>query len=375
MRLIISSSLIFLKRSLRIILCAMLCLLSVAVLLSVLFVNHDFQPAKLAIINGDGSGYMEPIINSVIDSGFKGLLSVEFCDSVEQSDGCTAVLTLPEGFFESVMTGENIVPTLTVNVSSPLEGAWISALARNAARLLSSAQHVIRAVNEAMLSDSIPFEQRQKLIFYTDIELLDDYLTRKGRFESIELSSTGELSPIQYYAASGVSFILFTLVFLVFSPIKELKSFSDFSQRKKSCFAAVFFSCIFLSLTLTAVGILAMRAKPSDILSPGFFIASLLLCSMMLFFPIATQDPAGCAAISFGFCLIQAVFGGGLLPEALLPSTLADISSFMPLSVMRHLLADAAFGCGYSGYTVAAVWCVLTTLCCLLLWMRKEEKA
>ncbi|MBQ2752228.1 MAG: hypothetical protein IJF25_06590 [Oscillospiraceae bacterium] len=375
MRLILCCCFITLKRGIRAVICAAACLFAVAAVLSAMFASRDFAPARLAVICHDDSGYIEPIVHSVIDSGFKGLLSVDFFDSADDTQNHTAVLTLPENFFESVMSGENVEPQLSVNVSSPIEGAWISALAKNAARLLSSAQHVISAVNQAMIADQIPFEQRQKLIFYTDIELLDNYLTRKGRFESIPLSATGSLSIAEYYAASAVSFVLFTLVFLLFSPIKELFGFAAFSKRRKRCFAAAFLSCFILSLLLTAVGVAVIGGRISAVISLEFFAAALLLCAMMLLFPAISGDSAGCAALSFGFCLIQAIFGGGILPQALLPAPLAKASEFMPLTLMRNLIADSAFGCGFDGALIAALWCVLPLLLCFAFWTRKGDNA
>jgi len=375
LRLIFCCCFMTLKRGSRAVICAAACLFAAAAVLSAMFVSRDFTPARLAVISRDDSGYIEPIVRSVIDSGFKGLLSVEFLDSADDTKNHTAVLTLPENFFESVMSGENAEPQLSVNVSSPIEGAWISALAKNAARLLSSAQHVIRAVNQAMITDQIPFEQRQKLIFYTDIELLDNYLTRKGRFESIPLSATGSLSIAEYYSASAVSFVLFTLVFLLFAPIKELFGFAAFSKRRKNCFAAAFLSCFILSLLLTSAGVIAIGGRISAVISLEFFAASLLLCAMMLLFPTVTGDSAGCAALSFGFCLIQAVFGGGILPQALLPAPLAKVSGFMPLTLMRCLIADSAFGCGFEGTLLAALWCVLPLILCFVIWTRKGDNA
>ena len=96
---------------------------------------------------------------------------------------------------------------------------------------------------------------------------------------------------------------------------------------------------------------------------------------MMLLFPAISGDSAGCAALSFGFCLIQAVFGGGILPQALLPAPLAKASEFMPLTLMRNLIADSVFGCGFDGVLIAALWCVLPLLLCFFIWTRKGDKA
>ena len=139
--------------------------------------------------------------------------------------------------------------------------------------------------------------------------------------------------------------------------------------------AAALASCFLLSLALTALGFLSMCGDPAQLVSPAFFMAALLLSLIMLLFPSITADHAGCAALSFGLCLIQAAFGGGILPEALLPEVLAKISVFMPLSIMRRLLSDAAFGCGFDQTAAAVVWCVLMLVICAAFWLGKGAEA
>lgn len=66
-----------------------------------------------------------------------------------QSGQAAAAVLLPEGFLNSLVTGENASPTLVVNAARPLEMLLVGTLAQSAIRMLVSAQQGIAATMAA----------------------------------------------------------------------------------------------------------------------------------------------------------------------------------------------------------------------------------
>ena len=370
MRLIFTASIIALKRSMLIVLSAALCL---SLLAAVAVPTAQPPQVKLAIINQDKDPFATSVIKMLINKQFSGVLSAEFFENEKDTQNCAAVLILPNGFFKSVMTGENISPKVYINVSSPLEGLWIGALAKSASRLLSSAQNVVSAIYAAIKEDNVPPEQAEEMIVLLNGILLNDYLSRKGRFESVLLSATGAVSAVEYYISAAAAFLLFTISFLLFDPISQLKVFGAISKKPIHCFCAAFLSCLLTAFALTALSVIAVSQNPKLLLTSSFFVCSLLLCGVMLIFPCLSQNGGFCAALSCGFCLIQAIFGGLLLPEALLPQPLANLCGFLPLSIMRRAFAHTAYNCGFESMAAALLWCALLLSLSFILWFKKEE--
>jgi len=374
MRFILSATCVALKRSVSVILCVGICLAAVAAAFSVAMPLAKAEPIKIAIVNQDDSAMMLPIVTTMLESRLGGMLKTELCDTEQQAEHYAAVLVLPNGFFNSVMSGENLAPKLTVNASSPFEGLWISSLAKSAAKLITQAQNVVGAVNAAAKEAELSVSERDKVIMSLNTYLLNDYLTRKGRFESVTLSATGEITAAQHYFSGAVSFLCFVMAFLLFAPIKELRDFAFFSNKRMHCMISAAINCMAVSMLITSAAVIIL-GDPDDILSSGFIKAAVLLFSVMLLFPSVTKAPASCAALCCGACLFQAVFGGFVLPEALLPPALQAVSRFLPMTLFRRVLADTAFGCGFGGDAILFAWCLLLISVSVLCWMRKEEAA
>ena len=371
MRLVFSAACIILKKSASAIICALLCLAIIAAAVSAASSIAEAEPVKIAIVNHDDSSMMLPLVTTMLESRLDGMLKAELCDTEDQAQSYAAMLILPHGFFNSVMSGENIAPKLTVNAPSPFEGLWISSVVQTAARLISKAQNVVGAVNTAADEAGLSPDERNKVIMSLNGYLLNDYLTRKDRFESVILSATGSINAVQHYMSAAVSFFCFITAFLLFPSIKELRDFSVFSGKRVHCLTAAAVSCLLLAVLITFSAAFSLQA--SKLMPFNLIKTALLLFSIMLFFPSVSKNSASCAAFCCVFCMFQAVFGGFLLPEALLPSALSTASQFFPMSVFRKALADTVWGCGFKGNAVLFGWCILLNILSSLSWMRKGD--
>lgn len=374
MKLIFQGWRIALRHSLGAVLGILVCLaLLFAAALVVLQTAPKPEPVKLAIVSLDDSPMPATLISSVVASRFEGVATVTLLEADDSVDGFAAVLTLPQGFWSSIMTGENRAPALTVNVSSPLEGLWIRQLAQSAGRTLLGAQNAVGGMLSAMYAEGLSDDEIDKKLLTADMALMESYLTRKGLFDSQTLRATGNVSAMQYYGGSAVSFALFSLLFLLFPPLYTLRQFSTLSQHRHETFAACLLAAVTLFALLCPLGVMVL-GTPVKNMSVGSGILLIVLCaSLLVLCAAAFRSPAACAAAVTGLGLVQALFGGGLLPEALLPPPLTPLCRLLPLSLMRRLALDAAFGVGFSDVAATLLWCALFTGGALLLWLRKED--
>ncbi|MDF3005019.1 MAG: hypothetical protein K0S22_1491 [Oscillospiraceae bacterium] len=330
------------------------------------------EPVNLAILSIDDSSMPATLISSVMASRFEGVATVVLLKPNDNTDDYAAVLTLPQGFWNSIMTGENLAPALTVNVSSPLEGLWIRQLAQAAGRTLLSAQNAVGGMVSAMYAEGLSDDEINQKLLSADMALMESYLTRKGLFDSQLLRTTGDVTAIAYYGGSAVSFVFFALLFLLFPPLYALRQFAAFSRRRCETFASCILTAITLYAMLCPLGIIALGTPIQKILG-GSSLLLILLCASLLVFCTATfKSTPACAAAVTGLALIQALFGGGLLPQAMLPPSLLPLCRLLPLSLMRRLTIDSAFGVGFSDTAATLLWCIFFTGSALLLWWRKE---
>lgn len=374
MKLILQGWHIALRRSLVAVLGILACLaLLFTAALTVLRTAPKPEPVRLAIVSLDDSAMPAKLLSSVVASRFEGVATVTLLGPDETADDFAAVLTLPKGFWNSIMTGENLTPALTVNVSSPLEGLWLHQLAQSAGRTLLSAQNAVGGMLSAMYAEGFSDDEINKKLFSADMALMESYLTRKDLFGSQILRTTGNVSAVQYYSGSAASFVFFALLFLLFPPLYALRQFSEFSQRRRETFASCLLTAISLFALLCPLGVLALGTHVENILG-GSSILLIIFCASLLVLCVATfRSSATCAAAVTGLALIQALYGGGLLPEALLPPLLAPLCRLLPLSLMRRLIIDAAFSSGFSDTVAVLVWSTLFVGGALLLWLRKER--
>lgn len=376
MRLTVNATVIALKKALlpMLILLAALLLVGMVIFSALSISPAAFEPIEIAVISEDNSPLAVSLIESTVNSRFKSLAQIRLCENEKQTVGCAAVITLPNGFWQSVMSGENLSPKLEIRSASPFEGLWVRQLADSAARLLTRAQNAVSGIYAAALKDGLSDSEIDRVIFAADMSLLNDYLTRKGRFESVYLSATGSIGISEYYLCSAASFAVFSLLFLMYEPLSVTKSFSRFSGCKWRCFFAAAAAAFILSLLLTSLAAATVKPDIRVILSREILLSAFLCCSLLLFSLAFMPDMPCCAAFCFCSAVVQALFGGGFLPEALLPQKLSLLCGLLPLSLLRRLFSNAAFSANFGCEAAAIFWCALLTAAAAAKWLRTGAK-
>lgn len=362
----------------------LLCLLCVLTLCGGLLVAVTAAPkeertrekARIAVVNHD----TDPLSGTVLDTLFQAedlLAPVELCPLEEDAlrEGAyAAVITIPENFLKSIMTGENRSPTVEIMTGSPLEAAWIRQLALSGVQALSAAQlGVYTVLHEAESRGGMPDSLYQLMAADVNVTLMRAFFERGDRIQARTLSASGTLTLPQYYFAALGAALLFCYGFLFYGAMDALRRFGAAAGHKGALLAAglahlfLLQFCFSAPLCCLAAGGLTVAALGSAA------VLALLSCAAAQFcigiFPTGASCAAGCILIS----LTQAFFGGLLIPLPLMPSVFSAIAPFLPAYQGMQALGGAFQGgleaTAMSALIQAAALLAAGTVC----WLRPRR--
>lgn len=318
----------------------LLCLLCVLLLCTLLFTalfrslpqGPPPEKAKVGIINLDGSAFSVSMIRMALgDAGLSEMIeTTDLPPGAENRSEYTAVITIPKGFLESVLTGENLSPVVELDWSSPLEAMWVRQMILAGTRALSAAQRGVYAVLEAAnWGNGMDEKQYNLLVAEVNMQLLNAFFDKLSLLEQHRLSASGNLTLPQYYACALAAFLPFCYGFLFQPAIQNLRRFSHAVQKKWILLSAGWLH-IFLLEALFALPIFLLFSHGKFPVLPwllfGFLAgANAFLCALL--FP----EQGICAAVHLALATGQALCGGLLLPLALLPAGFSAVAPFLPV--------------------------------------------
>ena len=211
MRLFATSFLIVCKHSGRRLLC-LLCVLGVCAALGYaafsVLPQQEQPKAAVAVVNLDTNPISRMALRSAasMESAEK-LLDMQFVTPQQARDGSyAAVITIPEGFIDSILNGENISPVIELDLSSPLEAMWVRQLLDAAAADLTAAQRGVYTVQESVsYGEGMSARQYDQLVMGINMLFVRAFLDRLSLVQEQTLSASGALSLPLYYLAAAVS--------------------------------------------------------------------------------------------------------------------------------------------------------------------------
>lgn len=328
------------KHSGRRLLCLLCVLLFCAALLTAFFTapkaEAAVRKAKVGVINLDENPLSVSMMNTLLEGeNLSDLIEVVMLlpDGTGKQD-CTAVITVPQGFLESVLNGENISPILEVDLSSPLEAMWIRQMAVAGARALSAAQLGVYAVLDAAdYGRDMDARQYNLLVADVNLTLLRTFFDRLSLLSQERLSASGQLSLPQYYAAALAAALVFCYGFLFYPAMEGLRRFTKAARcGSGAVFLAGALHILVLEMLLTLPIFLVLANGKFQREEIRLWLAlSLLAGGTALFCTQIFRDRAACAAASILLTLGQALCGGLLVPLALLPAGFSSAAHYFPL--------------------------------------------
>lgn len=252
----------------------------------------------------------------------------------EATDGLAAVVTLPQGFTDSILTGENLSPTVQLG-SSGISAVYIRALCTAMERYLSAAQTgIYRVLGSA---EALSPQQYQGLAADINLRYVALFANRLSmlsqRYHSYDSS---------YLLGCAVSVLLFLLCGALGGAVPSLlaaaRSMGGIGGSGAALFAGS--SCGIFLFRLPVTFCCATLAFGRQAWQSPLAILTLaaLLGAVGIFFFVAVGSAGTAALLLCGFTLVTALFAGIIIPAELLPEALTRLSPLLPIYHVRELV-------------------------------------
>ena len=289
-------------------------------------------------------------MESIADTCRFLVVSKEEGFSMLQEGKAAAVLVLPGGMIDGIMNGNNVPVQVYFPENAGIESALLKELTDAGVQMLRVAQAEIYGIYDTAKNYGA-FEQLSVLEGDIDRFNLAFALERLALFQVKEVSATGNLSLLQYAAASGVVFFLLLLgmacypVMQSYPPVLQgqlLRQGISIGQQCIGkwlcgvCSMGVGFLSFFLMIKGLA-GVLGYAAWMPEIgIGQGIVCVIILLCITTFIYFIFQLADNGTAAILFLFFLsvVMIYCSGGFLPSAFLPEAVQKIGRILPTTYL-----------------------------------------
>lgn len=257
----------------------------------------------------------------------------------------TAVLLLPEGFLDSVLSGENLPVTLLTSRARPLESWLVQWLGQSVSRMLAAAQAGIYTVSERYHAAGVTKPGEEEMLLQVNLAYLGWVSGREELYDSVTVSATGTLSVTHHYALSVLAYLPLLAAPLLY-PAFGGDELAAWHRRRRAvglspasgalgavaASAALLLPLVWLPLAALGGGLDGLLPAA---LTAWTAVAYCGLCAVL------ARSAGAAGLMAFLPATLALVLAGGVLPPALLPRGLREMVSLCPLTWARETLAAA----------------------------------
>lgn len=261
-------------------------------------------------------------------------------------------IIVPEKFISSIMNGTNTPLEIIVWDNSSITSYIANEMFMSYAKYLGLAQSSVYSVIDVAYSNNLTDDERKSLRTTVNLTFLDRSLNKDTFFQVVDVSKQGQASLLQHYLASAV---MLTLIFMSFVLMPHLQGYNQALRVKLDTFnmgshhilISNLISCVaglYISFIPCFVGISIVNKSfnplglikiiPSLIII-GFIIALVAVLTRSIFAANMTMLIVGVAI---------AYIGGGIIPRAMLPSIIQELSQLMPGRLLIENISAALYG-------------------------------
>lgn len=348
-------------------------------MLAVILGTIAFSAGKIlygdAVIGRVNIGVVLPEQDTLAVTAVRMLTSLESVKSVcdfhylDETDGrkqmqdgkLHALMLVPDGFVEDIMTGENTPITIVLPNHPGMEGMVFKELADAGARTLGVAQGSIYAVDELCIR-----YEMSGAISQVEDELNRIYLSyslpRADYYRDIKVSAVADVTVVQFYAISAALLFLFLSGIPLAALCERDKQVLESKLRSIGIgiglqvlakIAAVFTLLLLVSgagmAVLAAAGILTIRMVHVGTI----LIVCLVIAAMTVaVYRLAVSPIAGVMCL-FWLTVGMLFLAGGFVPSVFLPDVLGQVRWLIPAAPLIEMMKTFA-GVGITAKTVIA---------------------
>lgn len=261
-----------------------------------------------------------------------------------------AVVYLPDGLIASIMDGRNIPAKIVlrnsgVNSSSGLVRSFIDTAAHDLATAQAGIYTLGYAARLAGLSSDAQMQINQQI----NKDYFQFFMNRGKIFSKKTVSSTGNLTLIQYYVCSGFVLILLfsgiSCAGLLSAPDTGLKR--SLSRQPLLLWSYAFIQSLAVSLPYWIAAVLIFCRCGFSFSGVTLFLIIFTAVSMSALLYRLCRSRAAAMLIICGSSVGMLFLAGGFIPSVFLPDTVLTIGNILPAGclfvAMQTMLSGASF--------------------------------
>ncbi len=366
---------------------------------SVLSQNKDIEPFSVGVVDLETSELTQMITEFIgnMDT-VSELCKIQMLEEGEAKEKLhnreiVCIITVPEGFMEGIMYGDNIPISIEKYEGTIVENIVIDALVDAATDLLSASQVGIYtgldAYEEFGDGDNEEYDQLMRDI---NIKFIQEMITRNDIFDIKKVSATNDLTPVTYYMLSG--FVMMTLLSLILvrdiiKPMNNVHILMRYRVMNAKISEILIGKILAITLYLMVIGgsiltILIVGSKcmgmEIDITLSfsvliGGFLAAGSIAAICIFIGLILKDGASYSLFLFIIVLIMTFISGGIIPEIYLPEIFSSLK-WMSLNTYIMEMLKPLFGLAIDKLIYINIIIITLVLVgiCIQIVKRKEHK-
>ena len=260
------------------------------------------------------------------------------------------LIIVPEQFFSGIMDSTNVPLDIVVYDNSSISSYIINELFMSYAGLLGTAQAGIYSGLDTTRAHEFTPEQIRELSNRVNFVYLDRVMNKTNYMKTIQAEDAGSVTFTQHYAAFA---IILSLCFLAFLLIPYLQGTGNgicectklYHLNRGHILAAntlhTFLALYILFLPCyIGISIWMGHANLNGLLTiiPALLLIALLIAGIATF-----SRSTFSANICLLFVVLVLAYGGGLLPDVLLPKVIQQIRPYLPGTYVMQIFCHALY--------------------------------
>lgn len=307
---------------------------------------------NLVLVVEDDSTMMTYITSMVTNSEtFKDIVNITTCTREElpeilDSGKAVAGIILHENAAADIMSSKNTPIEIVFPENSGFEAAMVSEIAKTIASLLQTAQSGVYTSID-FYNENSKYSYKSDMIDRLNFTYIRIVLFRESAISEHTLSGTGNVSVLVYYVVSGI------VLFLLLHGINIATVYSNYtfhttcklkkqgvSIKKQLLIKYVNILAIYLTYLILFTPVMFLLLKPSYVpkLFIGLFISIMCISSMMLLIYELFKKSSNCIMFIFLSSIFTGFISGCFIPWAMLPGAIKDLSGFLPVKYIIHMI-------------------------------------
>lgn len=327
---------------------------------------------KIAVVIEDESDLMDMLFKMLESAD----CTTDTCDFIETdidsanemiaNKEVTALLVIPEGFFESIKDGTNIPIEITFSEGSNMISLILRQLSMAGAKTLSAAQCGIYTQYDI-------YNEHDKMFYNPDANayLNDTYLKyvlqRETMFRNTTAYPTGKLSIAESYLCSGIGLIILLISMSCATFFdNENKVFKQYMNKRGINTALMYLVKILIFTGFTSVMLYVLQIATS-----GSFPVTALIPAVLCSGCIAIFILNMCSGTSVGILTLFTInfcacfLSGYFLPVSFFPEALRTLGNLLPSGMVSGQV-QYAYGYGDSHTTALLIYSLIFYILTLL---------